>query len=430
MADPGGVGLGEGPGEGPPGFDRPSFAGRFGEALRRAGVPVSPERSARFLEALHLLPPVDRISLYWTARLAFVTGPEQIEPFDRVFTRIFGGVSSSRPVPPDARDPTDRPPDAVPGRDEPPPGANAPETPSEAPLPGGAARPDAADSDRTRTRRSDRDGAMPLIGTSREALAHKDFGAFEADELAELDRLMDTLVLTLPLRRTRRRESDPRGRRVDLRRTLRWSLRTDGEAVRLARSHGRPRRRPLVLLCDISGSMEPYARAYLRFFSRVGSRAGAGLSAETFVFATRLTRLTTALRHRGPDAALRQAGRAAPDWSGGTLIGRALTEFTDGFGRRGMARGAVLVVFSDGWEGEDPAAVGRQMARLARLAHRIVWVNPRKAAPGYTPLAAGMAAALPYCDAFVSGHSLAALREVVEAIAGTGSGPGSRRAAR
>jgi uncharacterized protein with von Willebrand factor type A (vWA) domain len=170
-----------------------------------------------------------------------------------------------------------------------------------------------------------------------------------------------------------------------------------------------------VLLCDISGSMEPYTHAYLRFFSRIGSRAGSGMAAEVFVFATRLTPV---LRQVAPDVALRQAGRTAPDWSGGTLIARALAEFLNGYGRRGMARGAVVVIFSDGWEGEDPAAVGREMERLSRLAHHVVWVNPRKAAPGYAPVTGGMAAALPYCDAFVSGHSAAALAEVVDAIAG------------
>jgi uncharacterized protein with von Willebrand factor type A (vWA) domain len=398
----------------PPAFDQPSFAGRFGDALRRAGVPVTPERSIRFLDALKLLPPVDLSTLYWAARLAFVTGREQIEPFDQVFRRIFG----NRPEPAEASDASDRPPmpdpepepEPGPGR---PPAPSAPAHPSALPLPGGRARPDAADG---RSPQSDANADLRLIGSSQESLAHRDFAGYRAGELAELDRLLDSLVLRLPLRRTRRRQADPRGRHVDLRRTLRRSLRTGGEPVRLARSHGRLRYRPLVLLCDISGSMEPYAHAYLRFCSRVCARAGAGLSAETFVFATRLTRLTTVLRHTAPDAALRRAGRAAPDWAGGTRIAQALTDFTDRFGRRGMARGAVLVILSDGWEGEDPAAVGEQMARLARLAHRIVWVNPRKAAPGYAPLAAGMAAALPYCDAFVSGHSLAALGEVVDAM--------------
>ncbi|QMU77865.1 VWA domain-containing protein [Streptacidiphilus sp. PB12-B1b] len=408
----------------PPGvlpcFDRAEFAARFGAELHRAGVVATPERSVRFVEALRLLPPVDRAALYWAARLAYVTGREQIAPFDRIFALVFGGLTDPAGPRGDSANPPL--PGLVPGPPAAPDSAGPPPRPADARLPGGAAQQE-PDADRPpRPEPPEGTDALRLIGSSDETLAHKDFGSLRPGELAELDRLLDALVPRLPLRRTRRREADPRGRRVDLRRSLRQSLRTGGETLRLARSHGRLRRRPLVLLCDISGSMEPYTRAYLRFFSRVGSRAGSGVAAEIFVFATRLTRLTPVLRHATPDAALRRAGRTAPDWSGGTLIARALAEFLGGYGRRGMARGAVVVVFSDGWEGEDPAAVGREMARLSLLAHRVVWVNPRKAAPGYAPLTGGMAAALPYCDAFVSGHSAAALAEVVEAIAGEDGG--------
>ena len=171
------------------------------------------------------------------------------------------------------------------------------------------------------------------------------------------------------------------------------------------------------MLCDISGSMEPYARAYLQFLT---CAAGSGPKAEAFVFATRLTRLTRALRSRSPERAIQRAAAAAPDWSSGTRIGDALKEFNDRHGRRGMARGALLVILSDGWERGDPALVAREMERLSRLAHRIVWVNPRASAEGFSPRAGGMAAALPYCDALVSGHSLDALDEVIEAIGGKG----------
>jgi uncharacterized protein with von Willebrand factor type A (vWA) domain len=167
------------------------------------------------------------------------------------------------------------------------------------------------------------------------------------------------------------------------------------------------------MLCDISGSMEPYARAYLQFLQ---SAAGGGARAEAFVFATRLTRLTRALRGRDPQAAIERAGAAAPDWSSGTRIGDALKAFNDRYGRRGMARGAIVVILSDGWEVGDPAVVGREMERLARLARRIVWVNPRVAAPGFAPVAGGMAAALPHTDALVSGHNLNALEDVAAAI--------------
>jgi len=167
------------------------------------------------------------------------------------------------------------------------------------------------------------------------------------------------------------------------------------------------------MLCDISGSMEPYARAYLQFLT---CAAGSGPKAEAFVFATRLTRLTRALASRNPERAIQRAAAAAPDWSSGTRIGDALQEFNDRHGRRGMARGAVIVILSDGWERGDPKLVGREMARLARLAHRIVWVNPRVSAGAFSVQAGGMVAALPHCDALVSGHSFEALGEVVEAI--------------
>ncbi|GAA0670973.1 VWA domain-containing protein [Streptomyces thermocarboxydovorans] len=399
-----------------PTFDLADFAGRFGAALHRSGVAVTPERSVRFLQALRLHPPVDRSALYWTARLALVTGREQIAPFDRVFNALFGGLLDPAEVRGDQNNTRLPGVEAGPGR--PPVLSGQPlqvsgsQGPSGAPQPGGAS----ADADREVE-------ALRAISSAEEALAHKDFGALDADELTALHRLIESLVVSTPLRRTRRKEAERGGRHIDLRRTLRRSQRTGGEPVRLARCHNRLRRRPLVLLCDISGSMEPYTRAYLGFFQR----AAAGVSAEAFVFATRLTRLTPVLRNASPDAALRRAGVTASDWSGGTRIGRALAEFNNGFGRRGMARGAVVVIFSDGWEGEDPGAVGREMTRLARLAHRIVWVNPRKAAAGYAPLTGGMAAALPHCDAFVSGHSYAALAEVIEAIAGP-DGSLSRRA--
>ncbi len=225
---------------------------------------------------------------------------------------------------------------------------------------------------------------------------------------------MSRLELATPRRRTRRYEKGRHGERIDMRRTLRGSLRTGGDPIRLARRRRRIARRRLVMLSDISGSMEPYARAYLQFLTCATS---AGPRAEAFVFATRLTRLTRALASRNPERAIQRAAAAAPDWSSGTRIGDALREFNDRHGRRGMARGAVVVIISDGWERGDPKLVAREMARLARLAYRIVWVNPRVSASAFSVQAGGMRAALPYCDALVSGHSFQALGEVVDAIA-------------
>jgi uncharacterized protein with von Willebrand factor type A (vWA) domain len=266
--------------------------------------------------------------------------------------------------------------------------------------------------------------AIPVatVASDEEVLRAKRFDALEPGELVELQRLMEELALATPLRRTRRAQPYRHGTRIDMRRTLRASLRTGGDPIHLARRKRRVVPRRLVLLCDISGSMEPYARAHLQF---VTCAAGMGRRSrsEVFVFATRLTRLTRLLGSRNPDRAIQQAAAAAPDWSSGTRIGEALGTFNDRHGRRGLARGAVVVILSDGWERGDPSRVGREMERLSRLAYRIVWVNPRAAAPGFTPQTGGMAAALPYCDALVSGHSLASLREVALAIAA----PRSRR---
>jgi uncharacterized protein with von Willebrand factor type A (vWA) domain len=254
---------------------------------------------------------------------------------------------------------------------------------------------------------------LGVAASNEEVLREKRFDGLAPDELAQLYRLMSRLEIATPTRRTRRAERGRRGERLDLRRTLRGSMRTAGDPIRLARRRRRVIRRRVVMLCDISGSMEPYARAYLQFLT---CAAGSGPNAEAFVFATRLTRLTRALRSRSPERALQRAAAAAPDWSSGTRIGDALKAFNDRHGRRGMARGALVVILSDGWERGDPALVAREMERLSRLAYRIVWVNPRAASSGFSPRAGGMAAALPHCDALVSGHSLAALDEVIDAI--------------
>ena len=370
-------------------LDLPALTGAFGQRLREAGLPVTPQRSAEFARALDLVRPVSRRRLYWTARAVFVSDPAQLRAFDRVFFAVFGGRQEFDPD--EARDHDVE--KAMVGTD-----------PSTAP--GSSEESDSAEIE------------VPLAkASSAERLATKNFSALEPHELAQLYQMMTRLQLATPLRRTRRYKRGRHGQRIDMRRTLRSSLRTAGDPIRLARRQRRPVPRRLVMLCDISGSMEPYARAYLQFLT---CAAGSGPNAEAFVFATRLTRLTRALASRHPERAIERAAAAAPDWSSGTRIGDALKTFNDRHGRRGMARGAVVVILSDGWERGDPMLVGREMERLARLAHRIVWVNPRVAASAFTPRAGGMVAALPHCDALVSGHSLEALGEVATAI-GAGS---------
>jgi uncharacterized protein with von Willebrand factor type A (vWA) domain len=221
-------------------------------------------------------------------------------------------------------------------------------------------------------------------------------------------------LLGSPRRSLRLAATGDRTRRPDLRRTVRAALRAGGEPMRRHWREPTTRHRRLVLLLDVSGSMEPYARALARFLhAAVVSRT----RVEAFALGTRLTRITRELESHDPDEAMRNAARRVVDWSGGTRLGEQIGRFNDEWGVRGMARGAVVVILSDGWDRGDPDALAEQMARLRRVAHRIVWVNPLKASEGYAPLARGMAAALPYVDDFVEGHSVAALESLAEVIA-------------
>jgi uncharacterized protein with von Willebrand factor type A (vWA) domain len=259
------------------------------------------------------------------------------------------------------------------------------------------------------------------VASTEERLRQTAFADLTAEELTGVRELVRRLVLSTPDRRSRRnRPTRRRGDRLDLRRTVRAAHRTGGDPVRLVHAARRRTPRRLVLLCDVSGSMEPYTRIYLTLLQG----AVAGARAEAFVFSTRLTRLTRELSIHDPDQALARAGATSSDWAGGTRLASGISRFVAGHGRRGLARGAVVVVLSDGWATDDPEEVAEAMRRLRRLAHRVVWVNPRKAAPGYEPLVGGMRAALPYCDAFVSGHSLAALEQVVAAVAEEHARPG------
>jgi uncharacterized protein with von Willebrand factor type A (vWA) domain len=337
----------------------------------------------------------------------FVSDPSQVRSFDRVFFEVFGHrLDGSEP-------------EAIEGDSRPAPADDRQAAPRR--TGGGGEAGGTAASPPRGGEPSERELPVPVAASDEERLRSKRFDALEPGELALLYRLMAKLEVAPPIRRTRRAERARHGDRVDLRRTLRASLRSGGDPVHLAHRRRREVRRRVVLLCDISGSMEPYARAYLQFL------ACAGRSAEAFVFATRLTRITRALATRSPDKAIQRAAAAAPDWSSGTRIGEALKAFNDRHGRRGMARGAVIVILSDGWERGEPELVAREMARLSRLAYRIVWVNPRVSARAFVPRAGGMAAALPYLDALVSGHSLEALAEVADAIAATTRRAGSGR---
>jgi uncharacterized protein with von Willebrand factor type A (vWA) domain len=386
--------------------DLATVAARFGARLRGEGLTVGPERTARFAHAVTLVRPIDVRALYACALATLVSDPADIPALDRVFAVVFHGVADPAETRGDPNAPpleTLRPPSP---RDE--------RRTRSAPPRGGGVQVDVSTAGLDRADDAEaQESPYPALAAAAERLGHRDFASLGPDELALMADLMRRFALTTPLRRSRRWQPSQRGRRIDLRTTMRRALRSGGYPVRLARHGLRTRHRRLVVLVDISGSMEPYARALLQL---VYAAAG-GPRAEVFTFATRLTRLTRALHRVRPEVALERAGRAAPDWSGGTRIGEALRLFNRRYGARGMARGAVILVISDGWDTGDPAVLEREMRRLSRLAYRIVWANPRTANPDYQPLVRGMAAAWPYCDAVVSAHSLVALDELLTALA-------------
>jgi uncharacterized protein with von Willebrand factor type A (vWA) domain len=393
-------------------LDLPAVVGAFSQRCHAAGLPVTPERAAHLVAALSLMKPEDRRELYWLARAVFVTGPLQVSIFDKVFFEVFGVGAVPNDFDPDDVITIDKQADEAPTPEtKTNKSSNAESDPSEMEV---STAPPGDDDDEDEDEDDGEELEIPIAQASEEELlAQKRFDALEPHELSALYKMMNKLKLATPKRKMRRTKKARHGEHMDMRRTLRASLRTGGDPIRLARRQRRIEPRRLVLLCDISGSMEAYARAYLQF---VTSAAGSGPNSEAFVFATRLTRLTRALAGRNPERAIQRAAAAAPDWSSGTRIGDALKTFNDRHGRRGMARGAVIVILSDGWERADPELLGQEMQRLARLSYRIVWVNPRVSAEGFSPQAAGLVAALPYCDALVSGHSLKALEEVIDAI--------------
>jgi uncharacterized protein with von Willebrand factor type A (vWA) domain len=260
--------------------------------------------------------------------------------------------------------------------------------------------------------------------STQELLRHKDFGELTGEELAAIKRLMAQLVWQLGQRRTRRQRPG-RGVRFDLRRSLRRNLRYGGEVLEWPRLQAKYKPRPLVILADISGSMERYTRLLLHFLYSLAE--GLDQQVEVFVFSTRLTRITRQLRGRDVDRAIRDVSLAVPDWSGGTRIGDALKVFNFDWGRRVLGRGAVVLLISDGWDRGDPVLLGEEIGRLQRSCHRLVWLNPLLGSPQYEPLTRGMQAALPYIDDFLPVHNLASLEELAGHLARLEGGRSGRR---
>ena len=378
---------------------------RFGADLRRAGLEVGPGRLQDALRALDHVDLRRRDDVRVALACTLVGRAEDRAPFDDVFAAWF-----------DAGGPADE--------------AEAPDRADRGRSPSGPA-PAAATARETRPARgSDEQEPEPAVPTPawspHERLRRADLATLSAEELRQLRGAAERIARTLPQRRSRRLEPDPAGRVVDPRETLRRAMRHAGEPLERRSRAPRSVDRRLVFLCDVSGSMAPYARALVLFLQ---AAVAAGRHVEAFTFGTRLTRLTPFLEGRDPELALARAAAAVPDWAGGTRIGEALERFNDGYGRRGLTRGALVVIASDGWERGDPALLAGEMARLRRRARAVVWVNPLKGMPGYQPTSGGMAAALPHVDVFLPGHDLASIEALADALRALG-GPGTPRRVR
>ncbi|GAA1531361.1 vWA domain-containing protein [Nocardioides humi] len=354
----------------------------FATALRAAGVPVTQDRTRAYLDAVALVGIGDRTATRAAGRATLCATPEDLERHDRVFDEWFHR---------DVVTPTSRPRTVQ-------------------PQPAAALLPD--DQDTTATAGQD-DDPVRAAASAAEVLRHRDVATLDPVERARLAAMFATLPVRLPWRPTARRTPHRRGD-VDASRTLRASLRRMGEPAEIHRRRRTTRPRRVVLLIDVSGSMSGYADALLRLAHRV-TQAGPD-RVEVFSLGTRLTHLTRALRRRDPDRAIAAAGDVVPDWSGGTRLGETLRAFLDRHGRRGMARGAVVVVFSDGWERGDAALLAEQVDRLRRIAHRVIWVNPHRGKDGYAPVQQGIVAVLPHVDAFLAGHSLATFDALLEEV--------------
>ena len=355
----------------------------FARTLRHAGVAASPDRVEAMLEAVGALDVLDPTAVYWAGRLTLCGNPDDLERYDAAFAAYFGG-ERPRLRPSAEQQQVRRVAVAAPLE------AGTGEGADDAPAPELAAQ-----------------------ASADEVLRHRDVADLTAAEREHLRRLFALLQPAAPMRPSRRRRPSPAGS-VHPARTVRRALREGGEITRLVHRRAAPRPRRVVLLVDVSGSMSPYADALLRF-AHAAVRARPATT-EVFTIGTRLTRVTRELRLRDPDRALAASGHAIPDWSGGTRLGEVLKAFLDRWGQRGTARGAVVVICSDGWERGGAELLGEQMARLRRLAHAVVWVNPHKGREGYQPLTGGMQAALPWIDSLVAGHSLAAFEELTGVI--------------
>jgi uncharacterized protein with von Willebrand factor type A (vWA) domain len=375
-----------GPAAGPPTPGQAAFTGvlvGFGRAVRAAGLRVGTGDVLSYCAAAGLLDPTDLVDLYWAGRTTLVRAKDDIPGYDATFRAYF--------------------------LDEAGPARAVLTLTATAAAEAEAALVMAATEAGTGPDREEQ-ALLGLMASDVAALKHRSFAACTPDELAALRRIMTRIRLTPPRRRTRRTRSGPAGRVPDLRKTIRESMRMQGDPARMFWRQRKVRLRPLILILDVSGSMADYSRHLLQFAYTARHSAA---KVEVFCFGTRLTRITKALEHRRPDNAIEQASRAVVDWDGGTRIGASLDTFVRRWGRGGMCRGGVVVICSDGLDRGDPDLLATAMERLSRLSHRIVWLNPHKEHNRlFRPSSVGMMIAAPHVDLLLSGHDLASLEEL------------------
>ncbi len=365
----------------PPSVER--LVAGFVHYLRSGGITVPITSTQLFTQALSAVGMADGNDVYWAGRSTLIRRPEDFAMYDAMFLAYFHRNGTGFKV-----------------RFE--------DEPESAEL-----GVDGGDDGDGEGEGSD-DEIMSLRYSAAETLSQKDFAEFTREEMYEAQKIMNRMRLAPSLRESRRRVASGRGDRHDLRRTVRSAMRTQGEPITLRRTTKGTRPRPLVMLLDVSGSMEAYSRVLIRFAH--AAVVGRGGRVEVFGLGTRLTRMTRQLNSHDVDEAVAAATEEVADWAGGTRLGAGLGEFNDRWGIRGMARGAIVVICSDGWDRGEPEVMAEEMERLHRAAHRVVWVNPLKVTPGYEPIARGMAAAMPFVDQFLEGHSLDSLTTLAEAV--------------
>jgi uncharacterized protein len=354
----------------------------FGRALRSKGLSVGSGDILTYCAAMAPLDPTDLIDLYWAGRTTMIVRREDLPVYDEVFRAFF--LASDSPVQKMLKIKAQAAAEAEAAFDVP------------------AAEPSGKE--------QEEETLLGLMASNVETLKHRSFGECSDEELAAIRRIMARIKFTPPKRRTRRTRTSSDGRKPDMRRTIRESMRTNGEMVELYWRRRRVRLRPLILILDVSGSMSDYSRALLQF---AYSAKRASQKVEVFCFGTRLTQVTKPLQTRKPDEALARASKLVVDWEGGTRIGDAIDKFVRTWARRGMCRGGVVVICSDGLDRGDPELLSDSMERLSRLCHNIVWMNPHKGNNAdYQPTTVGMLAAEPHIDVLLSGHDLSSLEEL------------------